>query len=175
MPTHHHIFIWSWSDSKTLTKWPFPTCPKSSCAVNCLAVWLHARMKQMFAEQTIHSRAGWLYQVLPVPIFLIHLPPPSDRCFPAGDNLPFPVSRTSFCYQGWDVARWEKTLLSWSDFPVWRTWMASLFCLTLYLDLQFYKLLILKNLLCYSETLFLDLLLKCSLGFLISYLAFFLN
>lgn len=34
-----------------------------------LDVWLHARMKRMFAEPTIHSRAGWLCQVLPVPSF----------------------------------------------------------------------------------------------------------
>ena len=95
------------------------------------------------------------------PSFWYIFPHLQTGAFQQVPNLPFTVSGTSFCYQGWDVARWEKNLLSRSDFLVWCTWMALLFCLTLYLDLQFYKLLILKNLLCYFETLFLHFLLKC--------------
>ena len=64
------------------------------------------------------------------PSFWYIFPHLQTGAFQQVPNLPFTVSGTSFCYQGWDVARWEKNLLSRSDFLVWCTWMALLFCLT---------------------------------------------
>lgn len=116
MPIHPPMLIWSWSYSKTQTKWPFPTCPKSYHAVECPALGRQARLMAnvlQFLRLSPPSQGG-----LAVPGSACFWPsassPRSRQCSPS----PAPTltaSRTSFCPTGWDVGRWGENLLSYAQ------------------------------------------------------------